>query len=95
MTELGKLSLSLRSLAGAATAEPRRRRERLTWDTDVSPALRPGKSAALDHGGDSRRQDRDDQHRAGSRLMSLRLGPERPGDRGWPRWLRLSAWRRF
>ena len=41
VTELGKLSLSLRSLAGAATAGVAPQAERFTWDTDVSPALRP------------------------------------------------------
>lgn len=41
VTELGKLSLSLRSLAGANTGGAAPHAERFTWDTDVSPALRP------------------------------------------------------
>lgn len=40
VTELGKLALSLRSLAFADTAVTAPA-ARLTWDTDVSPALRP------------------------------------------------------
>jgi pilus assembly protein CpaB len=41
VTELGKLSLSLRSLAIADTSRPAPTGARFTWDTDVSPALRP------------------------------------------------------
>ena len=41
-TELGKLSLSLRSLAGSAAGTPSGgTRSRITWDADVSPVLRP------------------------------------------------------
>lgn len=43
VTELGKLSLSLRSLARAEAAErPAAEAERVTWDTDVSRALGAG-----------------------------------------------------
>lgn len=43
VTELGKLTLSLRSLAVAEEAggEPAKGSARVTWDSDVSPALRP------------------------------------------------------
>ena len=41
VTELGKLSLSLRSLAVADASRPAPTAARFTWDTDVSPALRP------------------------------------------------------
>jgi pilus assembly protein CpaB len=42
VTELGKLSLSLRSLAVADASRPTPTDgTRFTWDTDVSPALRP------------------------------------------------------
>ncbi|HEX6010903.1 MAG TPA: Flp pilus assembly protein CpaB [Geminicoccaceae bacterium] len=41
VTELGKLSLSLRSLAVADASRPAPTGTRFTWDTDVSPALRP------------------------------------------------------
>jgi pilus assembly protein CpaB len=41
VTELGKLSLSLRSLAVADAPPPAPAAARFTWDTDVSPALRP------------------------------------------------------
>jgi pilus assembly protein CpaB len=40
VTELGKLSLSLRSLAVADASRPPPTAARFTWDTDVSPALR-------------------------------------------------------
>jgi pilus assembly protein CpaB len=41
-TELGKLSLSLRSLARQEAGAPdTRSRTRITWDADVSPVLRP------------------------------------------------------
>ncbi|MFL5335612.1 MAG: hypothetical protein ACJ8H8_21130, partial [Geminicoccaceae bacterium] len=40
VSELGKLALSLRSLA-AAPATPVNAAATLTWDTDASPALRP------------------------------------------------------
>lgn len=42
MPELGKLALSLRSLAADGTgSEPARAATGATWDTDVSPMLRP------------------------------------------------------
>jgi pilus assembly protein CpaB len=41
VTELGKLSLSPRSLAAAESAPPVAAAARFTWDIDVSPALRP------------------------------------------------------
>jgi pilus assembly protein CpaB len=39
--ELGKLALSLRSLAAPSTGHDGGRPSRLTWDTEASPALRP------------------------------------------------------
>ena len=39
--ELGKLALSLRSLAAAGGADTVERARRFTWDTEASPALRP------------------------------------------------------
>ncbi|MEK0086144.1 Flp pilus assembly protein CpaB [Benzoatithermus flavus] len=42
VTELGKLALSLRSLALTELPPPRQESGRPTWDTDVSPALRLG-----------------------------------------------------
>jgi pilus assembly protein CpaB len=41
VNELGKLALSLRSLAVASPAQPPTTATTLTWDTDASPALRP------------------------------------------------------
>ena len=41
VNELGKLALSLRSLAVAGSAKPATSVVTLTWDTDASPALRP------------------------------------------------------
>jgi hypothetical protein len=41
VTELGKLSLSLRSLVVAEASPPAPVGARFTWDSDVSPALRP------------------------------------------------------
>src|SRR3954447_20736346 len=41
VNELGKLALSLRSLAVASPAQPPTTATTLTWDIDASPALRP------------------------------------------------------
>ena len=40
-SELGKLALSLRSLAISGPDQNSERSSRLTWDTEASPALRP------------------------------------------------------
>lgn len=47
VTELGKLSLSLRSLAGGPVAPPTDREARITWDSDVSKALGGGPSGKV------------------------------------------------
>lgn len=41
VAELGKLALSLRSLAQASTGDAATGGRKLTWDADASPALRP------------------------------------------------------